>query len=304
MPGILLTTLIVVIFSPFVLGLGSLTMAPPGCNRAWTYLKGIALSVLIVGLPLFVFILSAFLVPDCKAACSRGWLNCFHIGKLALTPVILWATAALYASDVLRIPDRSRQWLVSGVFLGAITSLACFIIGLLICDLRESWDRFWLCVPGYVSIWYSIRAVRLMQTTEVRLGAFFRSAFGSLPFWIASVLWSRDVYASLPNEVGGCFVVTAAARGHRSLVGPFFEIERHGRRVRVNYQLFVLRRFEDLWRHRAPTSHRVFREVYNCFGPKIAKRIASPWLADFVWLALKPAEIVAGLALRFVDAVD
>ncbi len=61
----------------------------------------------------------------------------------------------------------------------------------------------------------------------------------------------------------------------------------------VNQQLATLWAFEVLWRECAPQSHAVFRRGYNLVGPVIARRITSPWIADALYIALKPAELLA-----------
>ena len=56
-----------------------------------------------IQLPLVFFFLSAALSPDSKAASHHGWIDCFYLGKLALTPFVLWASAALS-------PWRFMKW--------------------------------------------------------------------------------------------------------------------------------------------------------------------------------------------------
>jgi hypothetical protein len=119
----------------------------------------------------------------------------------------------------------------------------------------------------------------------------------SLPFCLGSWLWSRSLYASLPDKApDDCFIVTAAGRGHAAFVGRNIEIERNGRSLLVNQQLLTFWQFENLWRNFAPHSHRIFRQGYNRVGPIIAARIKSPWLADFIYLAIKPFELMAKFA--------
>jgi hypothetical protein len=60
--------------------------------------------------------------------------------------------------------------------------------------------------------------------------------------------------------------------------------------------------FETLWRDCAPLSHALFRCVYNRFGPVLARRIVSPWLADLAHLAINPVELLAGLMINCVAA--
>jgi hypothetical protein len=110
-------------------------------------------------------------------------------------------------------------------------------------------------------------------------------------------LWSQQVFASLPDNQPSCFVVTAASRGHERIVGPIVEVIRAGATCHANRQLLTLWQFENLWRASAPQFHAAFRRAYNRVGPALARRITSPWLADIVFLVLKPAEILARIAL-------
>jgi len=123
----------------------------------------------------------------------------------------------------------------------------------------------------------------------------------SLPLWLASWLWSRSLYMSLPSDEPGCFIVTAAGHGHAALVGRNIRIERNGRSLLVNQQLITFWQFENLWRNFAPRSHRIFRCAYNRVGPVIAALIKSPWLADLTYLAIKPLELLAKLANTMLE---
>jgi len=256
------------------------------------------LSFFGVLLPLGVFLLSAFLEPDWKGACPHGWIDCFQLGKLALTPVALWATAALYALDVYQVSDRKQRWVVLGILLGAIVATGCFIFGVISVGGQTDGEAGWLLVPFYVAVWYVIRAAQLIKAAEPGLTACLGAIASSLPFWFFSLLWSRNAYASLPASAPDCFVVTAAARGHETFVGPFMEVTHHGRTQLANRQLLILWQFESFWRTHAPGSHAKFRRIYNRLGPVIAGQIASPWMADLTYLVIKPAELLAGFILN------
>jgi hypothetical protein len=66
--------------------------------------------------------------------------------------------------------------------------------------------------------------------------------------------------------------------------------KRHGHRVLVNRQLAVANAFEELLQERMPRFHKIIRGAYDRYGYPIAKHIRSPWVADAVWLIMKPAE--------------
>ncbi len=278
-----------------LIGILSVLALPPAVKKKSRGQFFIALILSFAGvlLPLFTFLFSSVLEPDWKGACTYGWLDCFITGKLALTPLVLLATAALYALEILRVENRTARWIVIGIFLGAIVSSICFVFGVVCIGFGADALKWWLLVPFYVAIWYSIRAVELIKAARLDFKAPLISLAFSLPFWVASWLWSRSLYASLPDQAPSCFIVTAAGRGHAAFVGRHIEITRNGRSLLVNRQLITFWQFENRWQSFSPRSHRIFRCGYNGIGPVIAARIKSPWLADFIYLALKPLELIA-----------
>jgi hypothetical protein len=259
----------------------------------------VALLVAVFGvvLPLFIFFFSAFLVPEWKGGCDHGWMDCFYLGKLALTPLVLWATGALYVLEN-RMAQSVNHSIVLGLFTGAIVASVCFVFGLATTVSQPSGIMFWLLVPFYIAVWHGVRAAQWMRNSGFGPRSYLLTACGSIPFWIGSMIWSRRIYESLPNNPPECFVVTAAARGHESIVGPFFEINHGSRLRRANRQLITLWQFEALWRDCAPLSHALFRRAYNRLGPVVARRITSPGMADLAHLAIKPVELLAALAVK------
>ncbi|MFI5402199.1 MAG: DUF6688 family protein [Planctomycetota bacterium] len=87
------------------------------------------------------------------------------------------------------------------------------------------------------------------------------------------------LYRELPEHRSDCYVATAAARGHRRLVGPW-----------PSLQLVWLKRGELVLAQLAPRVHRRLRRVYDGVGPGFAARIRHPLAADLAYLSLKPAE--------------
>ena len=275
-------------------------MALPAAGKEKSVLRffiAIVISIFGVLVPLGVFLLSAFLTPEWKGGCPLGWLDCFHTGKLALAPLVLWASAALYALDVYRVARPVARWIVLGVLVGAVVSTTCLVYGCVSVPLEGGGLTGVLIVPLYVSVWYLIRAVQLVKASDMKADGYVKTLGGSLPFWVGSVILSRHTYQALPDVPPSCFVVSAASRGHRRVVGPFVETVRHGAKQEVNLQLLAIMRFEAFWSAHAPTSHRIFRIFYNRVGPIVARRITSPWTADLVYLLLKPIEFAARLSL-------
>ncbi len=258
-------------------------------------LVGAALKILAtIGLPLFFFFLSVGLLPDWKGAAIWGWLDGFHLGKLALTPLVLWAVAAAWTHEVWQ-PERTPRWVTLGYAAGALASGMCAAIGFLIVPV-SSWPL--LSVPVYTAVYYGWRATRLLRDHPPGPGPLIGTLGGSLPFVAGSLLWAHQAWSELPDDPPSCFVVTAASAGHPALVGPFVTLERGGRRRRANRQLLTFWALEARWQARAPASHRAARRLYSRLGPAIARRMQGRWRADLLYLLLKPAEWGAAAFLR------
>jgi hypothetical protein len=118
--------------------------------------------------------------------------------------------------------------------------------------------------------------------------------------WISFYLASKSVdqlYDALPPRSGGCFVATAAAKGHPCFVGSHIATNSAGKAVPITQQLVALKTFENLVEARRPRAHRALRFFYNRIGPPLAACIVHPLLADFAYLLLKPAEWFARVFL-------
>ena len=65
---------------------------------------------------------------------------------------------------------------------------------------------------------------------------------------------------------------------------------RRGRPIVVNRQLAVANAFEDLLHHRWPRFGRFARAVYDRLGLPVSRWVRWRWMADAIYLAMKPAE--------------
>jgi hypothetical protein len=290
-----------------VVGIVLICMAlPPALAKgSWLrFLSALFLSFFGVLLPIGFFLLSALMCPEWKGGCRNGWIDCFMLGKMTLLPVVLWASAALYAVEILRVKIPTATWIVLGFSLGAVVSVICFLFGIAFLIGQKDSGVVFLSVPFYTCVWYSLRATQLIRAADLRPELLIKAACGSIPLWLGSFAWSWMKYQSLPVNPPECFVVTAAMRGHRNVVGPLIRATRRGGPRLVTPQLLTFWQFEALWRACAPSSHRIFRCGYNYIGPVIARQVNSPWLADAVFLALKPAEMLAGLIVRYGGRED
>ena len=130
-----------------------------------------------------------------------------------LAPLIVLYVSAVLTPDWKGSPWPAR-WEVLGIYCGAFA---------------------FVC---YIPIWYSVRTVQLAVSSNLPDLYYFRSR-GNAPLLDQKRILVREYFRGVAGRParGGCFVVTAAARGHRPLTGPFFEIEHNGVRQRVNRQL-------------------------------------------------------------------
>lgn len=165
------------------------------------------------------------------------------------------------------------------------------------------YDEIWfvLVIPGYASIWYLFLLRRVAKDYQPDLAAKSWSFVPSLPLWGAAVYLTRRTYDLLPNEPPKCYVVTAAAQGHRLVVRPIGLVKKaDGSLIPVNRQLEILWQFEREWKRRRPRLHRFVRSFYDRFGPCLASRIRKPWHADCAYISLKPIEWLARIYLKIV----
>jgi hypothetical protein len=116
--------------------------------------------------------------------------------------------------------------------------------------------------------------------------------------WRTSFLLMLEEYAALPETPPqGCYVASAAARGHRRVVGSRGYRLPDGSICPVNDQLRYLKAFELLLAAASPELHRMCRWVYNRLGPRLASLLVHPLAADVAYVSLKPAEWLARATL-------
>jgi hypothetical protein len=258
------------------------------------FLKACLIATIGIVIPIYWFGLSTELKPDWKGDSPWGWFASFAVGKVWLSPLIIWAASAFYARVIWRCLNPLAAWIVFGYIAGAAVSLGCLTWALL---CLTGWLLYiWPFIPPIgVATYYTLTARKLLRERPVKLGESIAFMSGTLPFWIASLIQSQKFHQQLPDQPPDCFVVTAASLGHSSLVGPFFKCQRQCCIRQANQQLMTFWAFEQLWVSKSPRSHRLFRAIYNRVGPRLAARIRNPWLADMAYLMLKPAELLASL---------
>jgi len=161
------------------------------------------------------------------------------------------------------------------------------------------------CGTSWAILTYSSLSIYVWKNNSHR-----SFTFGLLPTlagfsWLATYLaaWRGSIelalieYAKLPTENPKCYVCTAAARGHRRVVGVVVEIDCRGQWLIVNDQMRILKAGELSLKTLLPQVHVAIRSLYNWLGPRLARRLSHPLLADLAFGLLKPAEWLTRLTL-------
>ena len=86
------------------------------------------------------------------------------------------------------------------------------------------------------------------------------------------------------------YLCTVAAGGDKRIVHPIRRGIRHGHEVTVNRQLCVANAFEQILEERTPGLQRRVRHFYDTYGFPVARMIRKRWIADLVYLLMKPLE--------------
>ena len=136
-----------------------------------------------------------------------------------------------------------------------------------------------------------LAAVPLLGVAVAVLLLFGQEPDSILRAWTETAGWSLSEKVALPNvQTNEHYLCTVAAGGHRRLVKPLRPGVRRGHCVVVNRQLCVANAFEQLLEERTPRFHRLVRGLYDRLGYPIARHIRSPYVADAIYIVMKPAE--------------
>ncbi len=100
------------------------------------------------------------------------------------------------------------------------------------------------------------------------------------------------------------YLCTIAAQGSPALVKPYRWGVRRGQPIVVNRQLALANAFEDLLHERWPRFGRLARRTYDALAYPVSTALSRRWLANAIYVAMKPAEVVFALALLFLDPGD
>ncbi len=109
--------------------------------------------------------------------------------------------------------------------------------------------------------------------------------------WTETSDWGLSQKIAPQNiHVDEHYLCTVAAGGHRSVVKPIRRGVRHGHEVIVNRQLCVANAFEEILSERTPRLHKRIRGAYDKYGFPVARLIRSRYIADLIYILMKPLE--------------
>lgn len=127
-------------------------------------------------------------------------------------------------------------------------------------------------------------------------GALMAAIFVWIASWKVALALMMDEYAKLPTANPNCYVSSAAARGHASLVRSEVVCDKSDLPVYANQQMRRLKFLELALKCGCPIFHRFIRLGYDFVGPPLARAFAiHPLLADAAYLFLMPLEFAAEL---------
>lgn len=118
----------------------------------------------------------------------------------------------------------------------------------------------------------------------------------------SSFNYSRVPYP-LPIIIPGDshYLCTVSVKGHKKLVKPLRAGIRGNHRILVNRQLLIANAFENILEQYTPKLHKLIRDIYDRYGYPLSKHINTSWLADLIYILMKPIEWFFLLILYTVD---
>jgi hypothetical protein len=228
------------------------------------------------------------------------------VGWLLLWGVIrLWQSAPEILAMVACVSvgmGLTAAFAVAGTtHMHPIESLWMVPMGLLALSVLGSF----VAAPTWAAAVYAYQSMRLWKSQGGRLQlrlwqvlTVFTWLAAYLAAWRAAVVLMLQAYARLPTEPpGDCYIATAAARGHGRFVGSREVVCHDGSTRRVNPQLAYFKCGELVLKATVPRLHETIRRVYDMLGPRVARLLIHPLVADIAYLALKPLEWLTRVAL-------
>ena len=292
-------------------------------RRAWVVL-------VLVLLPAWGLVLNGMMAGECQRECpdppyrALAMPEVFGLYALHAASVLGYAISRRRAED---LPARSAPWVVALLLCGLVLHAAITVqFAGLVQYLLLLPFTLPLLTPVFSLILFWRELSRRLRHTAAQSaappelgGGLLRAPLLLGAHALIQALWrghptgALDAFArtcthplsALPLELArdhcGHYLCTVAACGHPWLVRPERLGERRGRVVVVNRQLAIANAFEELLHVRWPRFGRLARGSYDRLAVPVCRFIQRRWLADVVYVAMKPAEGLFYAALLLLD---
>ena len=120
--------------------------------------------------------------------------------------------------------------------------------------------------------------------------------------WTETADWTLSLKEAPQNiEYDEHYLCTVAAGGHKKIVKPIRKGIRHGHEVIVNRQLCIANAFEQILEEKTPRFHKLVRGIYDRYGFPVARVIKSKWIADIIYILMKPLEWIFLMVIYMSD---
>ncbi len=237
-------------------------------------------------------------VPDWQGRKGHGWIYYINDGLAGLATFPLYITGAIAFSISVVRPTYAARSHANLLFVGTNAVISWwYVFATIFLNFTQnaSSESAMATIPLAAAVGYTAYAIVLAKYSkrpaeQPNLHMINVWAGLTITTIAAKIPLAMHYYASLPADPpSGCFIVTAASRGHRWLVRSWRD---PGSGAITNWQLCVFREFENCLRRTLPRFHRRLRSIYNRVGPPIAALIRFRWQADLVFLMLLPIQLV------------
>ena len=197
--------------------------------------------------------------------------------------------------------------------------IACIIVRTILCKVRE-WNElemerekiqnnvtlnFLDKILSNSKLWPIYALILMLPLLGIIIGVLL--LFGQAPdsvikAWTETADWTLSLKEAPQNiEYDEHYLCTVAAGGHRKLVKPVRKGIRHGHEVIVNRQLCIANAFEQILEEKTPRFHKLVRGIYDRYGFPVARLIKSKWIADIIYILMKPLEWIFLMVIYISD---
>ena len=197
--------------------------------------------------------------------------------------------------------------------------IACIIVRTILCKVRE-WNElemergkiqnnvilnFLDKILSNSRLWPIYALVLMLPLLGIIIAILL--LFGQAPdsvikAWTETADWTLSLKEAPQNiYYDEHYLCTVAAGGHKKIVKPLRKGVRHGHEVIVNRQLCVANAFEQILEEKTPRFHKLVREIYDRYGFPVARLIKSKWIADIIYILMKPLEWIFLMVIYMSD---